>query len=35
MKATGNFEQVKDINPKTVLSSATIAHIDHWAAKFP
>lgn len=35
MRATGNFEQVKDIDPKAVLSSATIGHIDHWVAKFP
>jgi NADH-quinone oxidoreductase subunit E len=35
MKATGHYEQVKDIDPKTVLSETTIAHIDHWVAKFP
>ena len=35
MKATGHYEQVKDIDPKTVLSTDTIGHIDHWVAKFP
>lgn len=35
MKATGHYEQVKDIDPKTMLSEPTIAHIDHWVAKFP
>ncbi|HWT16374.1 MAG TPA: NADH-quinone oxidoreductase subunit NuoE [Patescibacteria group bacterium] len=35
MKATGHYEQVKDIDPKAVLSTDTIGHIDHWVAKFP
>ena len=35
MKATGHYEQVKDIDPKAVLSAETIGHIDHWVAKFP
>ncbi|MGH8147143.1 MAG: NADH-quinone oxidoreductase subunit NuoE, partial [Rhodanobacteraceae bacterium] len=35
MKATGNFDKVKDVNPIKVLTDATRAHIDHWAAKFP
>ena len=35
MKATGHYEQVKDIDPKAVLSAHTIEHIDHWVAKFP
>lgn len=35
MKATGHYEQVKDIDPKTVLHAKTIEHIDHWVAKFP
>lgn len=35
MKATGNFEAVKDVDPVTVLSEHTRAHIDHWLAKFP
>jgi len=35
MKATGNFEAVKDVDPLTALSDETRAHIDHWVAKFP
>jgi NADH-quinone oxidoreductase subunit E len=35
MKATGNFDKVKDVDPMVALSDATRAHIDHWAAKFP
>ncbi len=35
MKATGNFEAVKDVDPTNVLSEGTRAHIDHWMAKFP
>lgn len=35
MKATGNFEAVKDVDPASVLSDRTRAHIDHWVAKFP
>ena len=35
MKATGNFERVKDIDPAQVLSDATRTHIDHWLTKFP
>ncbi|MDZ3824060.1 MAG: NADH-quinone oxidoreductase subunit NuoE [Pseudoxanthomonas sp.] len=35
MKATGNFEAVKDVDPAQVLSAGTRAHIDHWLAKFP
>lgn len=35
MKATNNYEKVKDVDPMTVLTDATRAHIDHWAAKFP
>ncbi len=35
MKATGNFDLVKNVNPNSVLSSETLAHIDHWLAKFP
>ena len=35
MKATGNFDKVKDVDPMIVLTDATRAHIDHWAAKFP
>ena len=35
MKATGNFDKVKDVDPMQVLAAETRAHIDHWAAKFP
>jgi len=35
MKATGNFEQVKDVDPVLVLSEETRHHIDHWLSKFP
>ena len=35
MKATGNFDAVRDIDPLVALSDATRAHIDHWLAKFP
>lgn len=35
MKATGNFEAVKDIDPEVALSADTRAQIDHWVAKFP
>ena len=35
MKATGNFEKVKDVDPVQVLTAETRARIDHWAAKFP
>ncbi len=35
MKATGNFEAVRDIDPLVGLSAATRTHIDSWIAKFP
>src|SRR5690348_845425 len=35
MRATGNFEKVKDVDPNVVLTDATRAHIEHWLAKFP
>ena len=35
MKATGNFEAVRDVDPMVALSDATRAHLDHWLAKFP
>lgn len=35
MKPTGNYNNVKDVDPRAALSDATRAHIDHWAAKFP
>ena len=34
MKATGNFEAARDVDPM-VLSDKTRAHIDHWLSKFP
>ena len=35
MKASGNFDKVKDVDPMQVLTAETRAHIDHWVAKFP
>ena len=35
MKATGNYDKVKDVDPMRVLTADTRAHIDHWLAKFP
>ncbi|MGN6728475.1 MAG: NADH-quinone oxidoreductase subunit NuoE [Rhodanobacteraceae bacterium] len=35
MRATGNFDKVKDVDPNVVLTDATRAHIEHWLAKFP
>ena len=35
MRATGNFEKVKDVDPNVALTDATRAHIEHWLAKFP
>ncbi|MCK9539456.1 NADH-quinone oxidoreductase subunit NuoE [Dokdonella sp.] len=35
MKATGTYEQVKDVDPLVALTDATRARIDHWATKFP
>ena len=35
MRATGNFDLVRDIDPATVLSVETRADIEHWLAKFP
>ena len=35
MKATGNFENARSVDPMVALSDATRAHIDHWLAKFP
>ena len=35
MKATGNYNEVKNVDPAEVLSDATRAHIDHWLTKFP
>ena len=35
MRATGNFENARHVDPMVVLSDATRAHIDHWLTKFP
>ena len=35
MKATGNFDAVKDVDPLVVLDAHTREHLDHWVAKFP
>lgn len=35
MKATGNFENARKVDPMVVLSDETRSHIDHWLAKFP
>jgi NADH-quinone oxidoreductase subunit E len=35
MKATGTYEQVKDVDPEVALNAHTREHIDHWVAKFP
>ena len=35
MRATGNFDKVRDVDPMVALNADTRTHIDHWAAKFP
>ena len=35
MKARGDYDAVKDIDPMAVLTDATRARIDHWVGKFP
>jgi NADH-quinone oxidoreductase subunit E len=35
MKATGNFENARNVDPLVVLSDKSRAHIDHWLSKFP
>ena len=35
MKATGNFETCQNVDPKQVLSTATLAKMDEWLARFP
>ena len=35
MRATGNFEACRNVDPMLALSDATRAHIDLWLAKFP
>ena len=35
MKATGNFEAARNVDPLVALNDSTRAHIDHWLTKFP
>lgn len=35
MKATGNFDAVKNVDPMVELTDHTREHIDHWVSKFP
>ncbi len=35
MRATGNFEACRNVDPMQALSARTRAHIDLWLAKFP
>jgi len=35
MKATGHYQQVKDVDPQVALTDHTRGHIDHWVSKFP
>ena len=35
MKATGTYDEIKDVDPLSLLSEHTRHHIDHWVAKFP
>ncbi len=35
MRATGNFEAARDVDPLIALSDKTRAHIEHWLTKFP
>ena len=35
MKATGNFEACRNVDPMVALTDKTRAHIDHWLTKFP
>ena len=35
MRATGNFENARNVDPMLALSDGTRAHIDQWLAKFP
>ena len=35
MKATGTYQEVKDVDPMVALTAHTREHIDLWAAKFP
>jgi len=35
VRATGNFEAARDVDPLAALSDSTRARIDHWLSKFP
>ena len=35
MRATGTWQEVKDVDPLVALDERTRGHIDRWAAKFP
>ena len=35
MRATGNFENARNVDPMVVLSDETRSTIDHWVTKFP
>lgn len=35
MRATGNFESARNVDPLVVLSDETRTRIDHWLTKFP
>jgi NADH-quinone oxidoreductase subunit E len=35
MRATGNFENARNVDPDVVLGDRARAHIDHWLTKFP
>jgi len=35
VKATGHYQEVKDVDPLVELNAHTREHIDHWVAKFP
>lgn len=35
MKARGDYDEVKDVDPLAALTDATRARIDHWVGKFP
>lgn len=35
MKPTGTWNDVKDVDPQTLLTAHTREHIDAWVAKFP
>ncbi len=35
MKATGHYNEVKDVDPLVALNDVTREHINHWLKKFP